>query len=226
MERMKGTMKKTISLLMILICFSSLCVAYADEINLSGMNYDELVALKDRINLAIWNSETWEEVVVPQGVWEVGTDIPAGKWEIKALPEAETRIIYGDELKDGGTNVVMKSFQRIKDSGYHYFDAASDVTSWIIDVEEGNYVHIDEGPAVFMPYNGKPSLGFKSELKSAESESTSTNSYSTATEAEQSKQSNSSSSSNSSALDEALYIANSLDRIRQDAFDYIDSWGS
>ena len=39
----------------------------ADLPDLSGLSYDELVQLRDQINLAIWNSEEWEEVSVPSG---------------------------------------------------------------------------------------------------------------------------------------------------------------
>ncbi len=73
------------------------------DIDLSGMTYDELVALKDQINLAIWNSEEWQEVEVPQGVWEVGADIPAGKWEIRPLQGATTAIYTGTRLSETGT---------------------------------------------------------------------------------------------------------------------------
>ena len=51
----------------ILMMLSISTVVFAD-IDLSGMNYDELVALKDQINRAIWNSDDWQEVEVPQGV--------------------------------------------------------------------------------------------------------------------------------------------------------------
>ena len=137
------------------------CTVPASEIDLSGLSYMELVLLKGKINLAIWNSQEWQEVEVPQGVWEVGADIPAGKWEIKALPGAYTHVTYGNELKNGGTDVKTKAYEFIYDPEFIRYDPNSDVTSWIIELEEGYYVEIDEGPAVFMPYSGKPDLGFK-----------------------------------------------------------------
>ena len=76
-------MKKLFSALLavLMLCTAS---ASAKTIDLSSMSYDELVALKDQINLALWESEKWEEVTVPQGVYQVGADIPAGHWTIKA----------------------------------------------------------------------------------------------------------------------------------------------
>ena len=221
-------MKKIVSILiMIFIYFSSICVAYADDIDLSKMSYDELVALKDRIDFVIWNSEEWQEVEVPQGVWEVGVDIPSGKWTIKAKPTASTAIYVGQSTKDGGTDVAgCYASEYIKDKDSTKYNANSDVSTWTIELEDGIFVKISSGPALFTPYSGKPSLGFKSGLNTDNSESTDTNSVSAVPEVEQSTQSNSADSSyHSDALDEALYIANSFERTQQQAFNYIDSWG-
>lgn len=154
-------MKKALSFVICAVLILSLAVVGYADFDLSGMSYDELVALKDQINLAIWNSAEWQEVEVPQGVWAVGSDIPAGKWEIKALPGAETYIVYGTEVKNGGTDVSSKSHEHVIDPGYTKYEADKDVTSWVIDLDAGSYVQIKYGTAVFMPYSGKPALGFK-----------------------------------------------------------------
>lgn len=154
-------MRRILSLAICAIMMMAISITGFADFDLSGMSYDELVALKDQINLAIWNSNEWQEVEVPQGVWKVGEDIPAGKWEIKALPNADTYVKYGTEVKNGGTDVSSRSHERIKDAGYRNYDANSDVTSWVIEVKDGDYLQIDNGPAVFMPYSGKQTLGFK-----------------------------------------------------------------
>ena len=154
-------MKKALSFVICAVLILSIAIVGYADFDLRGMSYDELVALKDQINLAIWNSAEWQEVEVPQGVWEVGADIPAGKWEIKALPGGNSYIIYGDEVRNGGTDVAPKAYQEVVDPENKYYRDGKDVTSWVIDLESGNYVKIDFGNAVFMPYNGKPELGFK-----------------------------------------------------------------
>lgn len=154
-------MKKVITICITLFLILTLVPAAFADVDLSGMSFDELVALKDQINLALWNSAEWQEVEVPQGVWDVGADIPAGKWTIKALPGANTSIRIGNELKDGGTSVNMKISQTIKDAAYSYYNPASDVTTWSVTLEAGQYLEVSSGPAVFTPYAGKPSLGFK-----------------------------------------------------------------
>ena len=154
-------MKRIIAFVIaMLVALTLVPTCYAD-LDLSGLSYDELVALKDKINLAIWDSEEWQEVEVPQGVWAVGEDIPAGKWTIKALPGGDTYIKIGLEVKDGGNDVNSRTTQRIKDEGHSYYDSKSDITSWTYDFTEGQYVKVDNGPAVFTPYSGKPTLGFK-----------------------------------------------------------------
>ncbi len=68
--------------------------ASVNEVDLSGMSYEELVVLKDRINLAMWECDEWQEVTVPEGVWTVGEDIPAGHWTIRAAGKQDYFYIW------------------------------------------------------------------------------------------------------------------------------------
>ena len=131
------------------------------DIGLEGKSYDELVALKDQINKAIWDSAEWQEVEVPQGVWEVGADIPAGKWTILPGASGNTFVKVGTEIKDGGTDVSSKASASVRNDTYKYYKAESDLTSWTYEFTAGEYVKIEFGSAIFTPYAGKPSLGFK-----------------------------------------------------------------
>lgn len=144
----------------------------ANSINLSNMSFDELVALKDQINLAIWNSQEWQEVTVPHGVWKVGEDIPAGTWTVRCADTsqsqmmlAECKLEWGEGLKDNGKSVLF-SGRWDKVSIYNpnnkYYKEGQ-LTEYILTVQEGDYVIINDAynVAVFTPYSGKPSLGFK-----------------------------------------------------------------
>ena len=91
-------MKKLICIMIALL----IPVAAFAEVDLTGMSYDELVQLKDQVSLAIWESEEWQEVEVPAGVYTVGEDIPAGKWTIKAADGISVTIEWGDLLDDSG----------------------------------------------------------------------------------------------------------------------------
>lgn len=154
---MKRILACALSFIMLLALSPS---SYAD-IDLSGLSYDELVALKDQINLAIWNSEDWQEVEVPMGVWAVGEDIPAGKWTIKAIPGGNAYIKVGNELKDGGTDVKSSFTVDIYDPGHRSYKEGTNLTESTIDLVAGQYISIDFANAIFTPYAGKPSLGFR-----------------------------------------------------------------
>lgn len=139
--------------------------ASAESIDLSGMSYVELVALKERINLAMWLSDEWQEVTVPQGVWEVGVDIPAGHWTITTDARHAT-VCVGTVLDATGQNIdnykTQFMYYEAIYSPYSYtFDAASDRTEIDLDLKTGTYVVIDFGSVIFTPYTGKPDLGFK-----------------------------------------------------------------
>ena len=154
-------MKRTLCIILAFVLLITLAPAAFAEWDLSGLSYDDLVALKDQVQRAMWDSADWQEVTVPQGVWEVGADIPAGKWTILAAPFGHTYIRIGSETKNGGTEVSPKVTQRIEDKDYKDYDASEDVTSWNVELVEGQFLQVDYGPCIFTPYAGKPSLGFK-----------------------------------------------------------------
>lgn len=54
------------------------------EPDLSGMSFEELVALRQEIDLLLFGSDEYKEVSVPQGTYTVGTDIPAGTYSLSS----------------------------------------------------------------------------------------------------------------------------------------------
>ena len=156
-------MKKVlIVFLTTLLLFST---AYA-EIDLSGMTYDELVQLKDQINIAIWNSAEWQEVEIPQGVWIVGEDIPEGTWAVKCSSSGDEALFgRGDELTENGKDVEFTSHSDhiwVYNPKHERYKEGN-VTEYTFTAEAGMYVVVDDAfsRVVFTPYAGKQSLGFK-----------------------------------------------------------------
>ena len=155
-------MKRFLAVLLGFVLIAS--VAFA-EVDLSSMTFDELIALKDKINLAIWNSQEWQEVTVPQGVWKIGEDIPEGHWAIKcANSGSSTFVIVGYAISEDGKN-VDRSTEEGKDIWYweevYGEDGYGDLKEWDYEFKEGMYVQIDHSNSIFTPYAGKPSLDFK-----------------------------------------------------------------
>ena len=140
-------------------------VKYREEYpnNLSGLSYDDLVLLKDRIHLAMWERQEWQEVTVPKGVYLVGTDIPAGHWTIRTEAiscsiEVTDKLDETGKRHDWSGDVWSQSVIHAK--GDH-FDPTSDIEEVDYMLQNGWYVIIEYGSAIFTPYTGKPSLGFK-----------------------------------------------------------------
>ena len=156
-------MKKVMTICITLALVLALAPAAFADVDLSGMSFDELVALRDQIDLAIWNSQEWQEVEVPQGVWRVGEDIPAGKWTVKPVSGGQTYVKIGASLNETGTAIDLSksSGELLRAEDWPKFNPKTDVPSWNIEVKDGQYISIEYGPAVFTPYAGKPSLGFK-----------------------------------------------------------------
>ena len=156
-------MKRFFCFLLVLVLLP--VVSLADLPDLSGLSYDELVQLRDQINLAIWNSQEWQEVTVPVGVWVVGEDIPIGYWTISVAsdsPDAWGTVIYCDKLDASGLG-ANQLYCKI----YHYEQLFSKNTetslnkSVNIDCKPGTFIIVDYGSMLFTPYSGKPDLGFK-----------------------------------------------------------------
>ena len=155
-------MKRFFCLLFVLVFLP--LVSLADLPDISGLSFDELVLLRDQLNLAIWNSKEWQEVKVPIGVWKIGDDIPVGKWTISAAsddPDDEPYVIYCNLLTAGGTKASSDStvFFGVVLAGKDS-DDESRPASVDIECKEGMFIVIQYAPALFTPYAGKPDLGF------------------------------------------------------------------
>ena len=157
-------MKKIICSVIVATLLS--CTVPAAEIDLSGMTYEQLVTLKDQINMAMWNSQEWQEVTVPQGEWIVGEDIPAGHWTIKCVSDAhadDTVIEWGFVDSDGIIDFYKPYWSGFIHNPNNEYYQEGQVTEVEAELEDGMRVLVASYgyPAVFTPYSGKPDLGFK-----------------------------------------------------------------
>lgn len=153
-------MKKLIALFLFFV-FLSGC-AGAEGPDLSGMSYADLVALRDQLNLAIWNSREWQEVEVPAGVWTVGRDIPAGHWTIRPRPGDYVNITYFDRLDQFGKNVGKGwlgwgGTLTGRDEGDITYGEPREVD---LEMEDGMFFKCNHA-VIFTTFAGKPDLGFR-----------------------------------------------------------------
>ncbi len=157
-------MKKLFALLLVLIALPA--AALGDLPDISGLSYTELVQLKDQINLAMWNSQEWQEVTVPPGIYEIGKDIPAGHWSMIATKgDGPVSVIYASALAKDGHQVDFTAdnygyiAEDVCDPASEYYDASCK-TIIDFDLKAGFFLQI-ESTLIFTPYAGKPDLGFK-----------------------------------------------------------------
>lgn len=159
-----------------IICFALLlCLlvpaAWAESLDLDSLSFQELAALRDRIQLAMMQRDEWQEVTVPQGVYKVGEDIPAGTWTVKCFGKYVdefmmgcTEITWGEKLDESGQDIAWGG---VNETAFIYSPLSSEyeggITEYTFTVKDGFYIIISSfhNKAVFIPYTGKPDLGFK-----------------------------------------------------------------
>lgn len=158
-------MKKFTCILLLVALMGCLVLpACAEEIDLTAMTWEELLELKAAITLEQLTRDEWEEVEVPQGVYKVGEDIPAGKWTVRCTRGNHLTISWGQYLDDDGHDIDYfrgtNDAKNIKNANGRLYDEG-DATEYTFDAVDGYYIVIEYSSATFTPFAGKPDLGFK-----------------------------------------------------------------
>lgn len=151
-------MKKVVAILLLFACM--IPISALADIDLSDMSFDELVELKEKIDLAMWQSEEWKKVIVPQELWIIGINIPAGHWTIKAQDGERIKIQYGESVYN---RVQWEISEYVFSPTYEFYKEEYGPTQIDIEMEDGHYLKVDLGSAVFYPYYGKPSFEFSND---------------------------------------------------------------
>lgn len=153
--------KKLLSILLAVF----LCVPASAETDYSAMTAEELIALFNSINSEMADLQkemqdvAWAigqkklyPVTVPSGVWEIGVDIPAGRWWIET--RNFTTLIYGDQLdralstiNEGKCSYYLHHTLYGVESDLH-FDGSSVV---MLNLEEGFFLNVIGDPVTFIP---------------------------------------------------------------------------
>lgn len=137
-------MRKILLVVLALLLFVT--PALADTIDLSGMSYAELKALQARVNNALWNHPNFECVEVPAGLYKIGTDIPSGRWEIHANPNAWLLTVrYGNKLNSTGTSIAYSGSDSKSLTGTDcVFYEEGDASYWTLTLQTGYYIEFEE----------------------------------------------------------------------------------
>lgn len=124
--------------------------AMAETIDLESMTWAQLKVLYSKIGLELWSREETQEVVVPAGIYKIGTDIPAGKWAIYPHPNLYVTMTYGKELNSSGTGVSWVSGGDFKNVAgvQHWMYSEGKPDNWTITLKAGYYIEFD-GTVIF-----------------------------------------------------------------------------
>lgn len=155
-------MKKLITIILIMT-LAVPALAMADLPDISWLTYDELIQLKDKINLAMWNSQEWQEVTVPPGLWKIGEDIPEGRWNLRLAAKHDITYVWyieqPNELGKPFAKGTKYKNQQIATEDWNAFGNEY-IHSVDFDMKAGWYFYCEKS-IIFTPYTGKPDLGFK-----------------------------------------------------------------
>ncbi len=150
-------MKKFVGLVLALILICSFAVA---EVDLTGMTFDELIELRQKVDAAIFASDGWQEVSVPAGIYKIGEDIPAGKWVVTPAKGSTAFIDLGKSIDDNGMEIADGFYNETITSESDSYAAYNNVREVTLDLQDGTYIEIDNSNVIFTPFKGH-NLGFK-----------------------------------------------------------------
>ena len=142
-------MKKLLVIALTFVLLLSCATSYAEPetIDLEAMSLAELSNLIQRAQIAMFQTDDWQEVTVPAGLYQVGVHIPAGTWNV-SMGSKWARISIGAALNDTGNEVDYRS------NGYYSVQLNENVPSQDITFFDGMYVEIEYASLIFKPVAG------------------------------------------------------------------------
>lgn len=150
-------MKKFTALVLTLLLICSFAIA---EIDLTGMTYNELVELRQKVDKAIFESDGWQEVSVPAGLYKIGEDIPTGKWVVTPADGSTAFVSLGTNIDSNGMELADSFYNETitsESDSYAEYNSIREVT---LQLQDGAYIEIKNSNVIFTPFKGH-NLGFK-----------------------------------------------------------------
>lgn len=139
-------MKKLITVILILALLLPAAVL-ADLPDISGLTDEELLHLDWQIQAILYEHQLDDGVLVPQGTYVVGADIPAGEYRADAVSDV------------GGSVTVYKNYDSYQKGGLNYLEEFMLGEMWgtltfRLKIEEGNVLVIRSNSLRLYFYHG------------------------------------------------------------------------
>ncbi len=147
-------MKKFIfGVVYVFLVFSSLSVS-AQSIDLSSFSYSELQNIVAQVQNEMMKRPEFQSVEVPIGIYQVGVEIPAGKWTITKSNSA-----WMAEVDTGSALEEDKNGVDLWGGGYNSALLSDENPTQTVNFVDGYYVEVSMGAVVFSTPTG-PSFSF------------------------------------------------------------------
>lgn len=131
-------MKRILIIILVLCLIMPVC--FAESVDLSAYSYEELEALKSRIEAEMKTRPEWPGVYVPAGVYVVGEDIPEGTYSVRLTDQTQKGhvSVWGKAVNDfygGGGLVISMVF------GWesNFYGKAELKNGWVVEVSGDCY---------------------------------------------------------------------------------------
>ena len=150
-------MKKFLYAILLSMLLCSVAIAAPRTIDFETMTLKELISLCAEAQIYILASDEWQEVILPEGIYEIGVDIQAGRWTISTAKGEAARINWGKSLNETGTEINYKDFSTdvVISETHRLFEAKATKPHFDLELPEGTFIHVQLGTVVFTPYMGK-----------------------------------------------------------------------
>ena len=138
-------MKRFLAIMVLVLMVVS--SAAAEDIDLSGLSFDQLIQLQSRITMEIMQRDEWQEVTVPAGVYVIGKDIPAGSWSVEMACKGSCEVLLYPNKEESENEFGFSLFDVVLSE---YIEKT---TVGKLDLKNGNILVLS-GDTIFRPFTG------------------------------------------------------------------------
>ena len=112
-------------------------------LDLSAMSFDDLQALSSAVGLEIIGRPEFKEVRLPGGMFYVGTDIPAGRYEVRSTKKGI--LMYSFRVRKSEKDTYGTSY---------WIGTAYDTEVQVVTLHDGEILDVSDGAVIISPFRG------------------------------------------------------------------------
>lgn len=144
-------MKKLVALVLVMLLALSFSYASAEVKIDDGIPLSQKQAILLTVLESMWQSDEWQRVEVPAGVYEIGVEIPEGEWTIS--DDSMFIVGVGTKLDETKTGIDKKS-QKFWD----LINMKEFTNGWTVKLVKGDFIYLSDSVTFTTPIKGQ---GFK-----------------------------------------------------------------